>query len=121
MDIKAPAADGRPRYVTGIDAQTGTVTVGSREDLKVTEITADRLKYLHPAMDGEFECDVQVRAHGSVVACHAQVDRDADTMVLKLTEPLSGVAPGQAAVLYFPSPDELGDIVIGSGTIIETA
>ena len=42
-------------------------------------------------------------------------------MVLKLTEPLSGVAPGQAAVLYFPSPDELGDIVIGSGTIIETA
>lgn len=121
LDIKAPAADGRPRYVTGIDAQTGTVTVGSREDLKVTEITADRLKYLHPAMDGEFECDVQVRAHGSVVACHAQVDRDADTMVLKLTEPLSGVAPGQAAVLYFPSPDELGDIVIGSGTIIETA
>src|SRR5699024_12817282 len=66
-------------------------------------------------------CDVQVRAHGSVVACHAQVDRDADTMVFKPTEPLSGVAPGQAAVPYFPSPDELGDIVIGSGTIIETA
>src|SRR5699024_6480401 len=70
---------------------------------KVTRISADRLKYLHPAMDGEFDCDVQVRAHGSVVSCHAEVDRDADTMILTLNEPLSGVAPGQAAVLYFPS------------------
>ncbi|MDN5784510.1 MAG: tRNA 2-thiouridine(34) synthase MnmA [Corynebacterium casei] len=121
LDIKAPAADGRPRYVTGIDAQTGTVTVGSREDLKVTEITADRLKFLHPAMDGEFDCDVQVRAHGSVVSCHARVDRNSDMMILTLNEPLTGVAPGQAAVLYFPSPDELGDIVIGSGTITQTA
>ncbi|MEX3562563.1 tRNA 2-thiouridine(34) synthase MnmA [Corynebacterium phoceense] len=117
LDIKAPAADGRPRYVTDIDAATGTVTVGSREDLKVTRITADRLKYLHPAMDGEFDCDVQVRAHGSVVRCHAVVDRANDTMTLELGEPLDGVARGQAAVLYLPSPDELGDIVIGSGTI----
>ena len=117
LDIKAPAADGRPRYVTDIDAATGTVTVGSREDLKVTRIPADRLKYLHPAMDGEFDCDVQVRAHGSVVRCHAVVDRANDTMTLELDEPLDGVARGQAAVLYLPSPDELGDIVIGSGTI----
>lgn len=117
LDIKAPAADGRPRYVTDIDASTGTVTVGSREELKVTRITADRLKYLHPAMDGAFDCDVQVRAHGSVVRCHAVVDRANDTMTLELDEPLDGVARGQAAVLYLPSPDELGDIVIGSGTI----
>ncbi|MCQ9334789.1 tRNA 2-thiouridine(34) synthase MnmA [Corynebacterium phoceense] len=117
LDIKAPAADGRPRYVTDIDASTGTVTVGSREELKVTRITADRLKYLHPAMEGAFDCDVQVRAHGSVVRCHAIVDRANDTMTLELDEPLDGVARGQAAVLYLPSPDELGDIVIGSGTI----
>ena len=68
-------------------------------------------------MDGEFDCDVQVRAHGSVVRCHAVVDRANDTMTLELDEPLDGVARGQAAVLYLPSPDELGDIVIGSGTI----
>lgn len=120
LDIKAPAADGRPRYVTDIDASTGTVTVGSREELKVTRITADRLKYLHPAMEGAFDCDVQVRAHGSVVRCHAIVDRANDTMTLELDEPLDGVARGQAAVLYLPSPDELGDIVIGSGTINAT-
>ena len=121
LDIKEPTADGRPRYVTDIDAASGTVTVGSREDLAVTRIQADRLKYLHPAMDGELECEVQVRAHGSVVPCKAFVDREGDKMTLELKEPLSGVARGQAAVLYLPSPDELGDIVLGSGTICGTA
>ncbi|APT92744.1 thiouridylase [Corynebacterium phocae] len=121
LDIKAPAADGRPRYVTDIDPATGTVTVGSREDLKVTRITADRLKSLHPAMDGTVECEVQVRAHGSVVPCTAEIDTEADTMTLTLAQPLDGVARGQAAVLYLPSPDDLGDIVMGSGTIVGTA
>ncbi|OFN75795.1 tRNA 2-thiouridine(34) synthase MnmA [Corynebacterium sp. HMSC074E01] len=121
LDIKTPTADGSPRYVTDIDAATGTVTVGSRADLAVTRIEADRLKYLHPAMEGDFDCEVQVRAHGSVVPCRAHVDREADRMTLELKEPLSGVARGQAAVLYLPSPDELGDIVLGSGTICGTA
>lgn len=120
LDIKTPAADGRPRYVTDIDAATGTVTVGSREDLRIQTIGADRLKYLHPAMDGELDCLVQVRAHGSVVACRAVIDRDADSMQLELKEPLSGVARGQAAVLYLPTDDGLGDIVLGSGTICAT-
>lgn len=118
LDIKAPAADGRPRYVTDIDAATGTVTVGSREELQIFTIHADRLKFLHPAMDGELDCEVQVRAHGGVVTCHATIDREADTMLLKLHEPLSGVARGQAAVLYLPDAD--GDIVLGSGTICGT-
>lgn len=120
LDIKTPAADGRPRYVTDIDANTGTVTVGSREDLRIQTIGADRLKYLHPAMEGELHCLVQVRAHGSVVRCRAVIDREADSMHLELQEPLSGVARGQAAVLYMPTDDGLGDIVLGSGTICST-
>ncbi|WKD59433.1 tRNA 2-thiouridine(34) synthase MnmA [Corynebacterium caspium] len=119
LNITVPAADGKPRYVTDIDPTTGTVTVGSRADLEVLEITADRLKFLHPAMDGTFEAEVQVRAHGGIVACTATVDRDADKMVLRLHKALSGVARGQAAVLYLP--DQAGDIVIGSGTICGTS
>lgn len=118
LDIKTPTADGTPRYVTDINAATGVVTVGSKRDLSVTTIRADRLKRLHPAMDGELDCEVQVRAHGSVVPCHATVK--GDEMTLELLEPLQGVARGQAAVLYLPSPDELGDIVLGSGTICGT-
>ncbi|MFC2375323.1 MAG: tRNA 2-thiouridine(34) synthase MnmA [Corynebacterium matruchotii] len=119
LDIKQPAADGQPRYVTDINAQTGTVTVGSRRDLSVGVIDADRLKYLHPMMDGSFDADVQVRAHGSVVPCHVTVDREADFMRLELKKALQGVARGQAAVLYLPDPG--GDIVLGSGTICGTA
>ena len=40
-------------------------------------------------------------------------------MELELHESLSGVARGQAAVVYLP--DEGGDIVAGSGTICATA
>ncbi|AIG64277.1 thiouridylase [Corynebacterium atypicum] len=109
LDIKVPAADGRPRYVTDIDALSGTVTVGPRAALDVTEIKADRIKRLHEAMDGQFDCEVQVRAHGEVVACRAEVT--GDEMTLELATPLSGVARGQAAVLYAE------DVVLGSGTI----
>ena len=119
LDLRNPAADGRPRYVTDINAQTGVVTVGPRENLAVTTIHADRLKFLHPAMEGEVECEVQVRAHGSVVPCRARIDKDNDRMELSLHTPLQGVARGQAAVLYLPDPD--GDIVLGSGTICGTA
>ena len=119
LDLRNPAADGRPRYVTDINAQTGVVTVGPRENLAITTIHADRLKFLHPAMKGELECEVQVRAHGSVVPCHARIDKDNDRMELSLHTPLQGVARGQAAVLYLPDPD--GDIVLGSGTICGTA
>lgn len=118
LDIKQPAADGKPRYVTDINAQTGTVIVGSKADLEVSVIQADRLKYLHPAMTGTFEAEVQVRAHGCVSPCMVSVDADNDFMELHLHEPLSGVARGQAAVLYLPDPD--GDIVLGSGTICGT-
>ncbi|WP_342319585.1 tRNA 2-thiouridine(34) synthase MnmA [Corynebacterium mayonis] len=116
LDLREPAADGKPRYVTAIDAETGDVTVGPREALKVHEIRADRLKVLHEAMSGTFEALVQVRAHGGVVGCRATIE--GDEMVLALHEPLEGVAPGQAAVIYLPDPDGRGDIVLGSGTIL---
>ena len=119
LDLRVPAADGKPRYVTDVDTETGTVTVGPREALKIHQITADRLKVLHPAMEGEFEANVQIRAHGGVVKCTARIGDD--SMTLDLHTPLEGVARGQAAVLYLPDPDGLGDVVLGSGTICATA
>ncbi|AWT25856.1 tRNA-specific 2-thiouridylase MnmA [Corynebacterium provencense] len=125
LGLPGPATDGQPRYVTDIDAATGTVTVGRREDLRVGHITADRLKRLDPRRHGTtFRCDVQVRAHGGVVPATATLHGGAadgpDSRVeLELHEPLRGVARGQAAVVYLPDPE--GDILIGSGTIRATA
>ncbi|WP_348537361.1 aminomethyltransferase beta-barrel domain-containing protein, partial [Nocardia carnea] len=46
-------------------------------------------------------------------------DGGPDGLRVQLHEPLSGVARGQAAVLY--RPDAAGDVVLGSGTIAATA
>ena len=68
LGIAGPGADGRPRYVTGIDAQTSTVTVGDAADLDVWQVAGDRPVFTSGiAPNGPVECAVQVRAHGSVV------------------------------------------------------
>ena len=114
LGIAGPGPDGRPRYVTGIDADTGTVHVGEAADLERVE--ADRraarvhLRWL-PA--GPVECAVQVRAHGGIADGVAEL-RDGQ-LVVDLRSPLRGVAPGQTMVLYLPDPD--GDEVLGSATI----
>ena len=69
---------------------------------------------------------VQVRAHGQPVDCTVDVKAGPEDALtgrggafeLKLSEPLRGIAPGQAAVLYHADP--AGDYVLGSGTIIAT-
>ncbi|MBU8834524.1 tRNA 2-thiouridine(34) synthase MnmA [Mycolicibacterium goodii] len=114
LGIPGPGADGRPRYVTAIDAETGTVRVGPAEDLEVWELTGDRPVFtsgVEPA--GPIECQVQVRAHGGITDTVAEL-RDG-RLELSLRAPLRGVAPGQTMVLYRPDPD--GDEVIASATI----
>ena len=117
LGLPGPAADGRPRYVTAIDAGAGTVTVGGGEHLLSTHITAASPYWLVDDELRETDCEVQIRAHGE--ATPARVTRLGDgpgaRLEIELLEPVRGVAPGQAAVLYRPEPG--GDRVLGSGTI----
>ena len=59
------------------------------------------------------DCAAQVRAHGEAVP--AVASGTGDRVVVRLAEPLLGVAPGQAVVLY------AGSRVLGSATISRTA
>ncbi|MEV4279757.1 tRNA 2-thiouridine(34) synthase MnmA [Actinoplanes xinjiangensis] len=111
LDLRVPAADGRPRYVLSITPVSNTVTVGPREDLAVDVVTADRPIW-HAASDAT-DCEVQLRAHGEVVG--ASVSVTGETLVATLKSPARGVAAGQAIVAYRPDPG--GDIVLGSATI----
>jgi len=111
LDLRVPAADGRPRYVLSITPTTNTVTVGPREDLAVDVVTATR-----PIWHGAttpVECDVQLRAHGEVVPAAVTV-ADGE-LIARLRVPARGVAAGQAIVAYRRDPG--GDIVLGSATI----
>ena len=115
LGIAGPGPDGRPRYVTGIDAESGTVRVGEVEDLEVWSLTGrDAVFTSGTALDGLVDCEVQVRAHGGIAAGIAGV---VDGLLdVALRAPLRGVAPGQTMVLYRPDPD--GDEVLGSATLV---
>ncbi|TCP52101.1 tRNA (5-methylaminomethyl-2-thiouridylate)-methyltransferase [Tamaricihabitans halophyticus] len=120
LGIDAPAQDGRPRYVLSLEPVSGTVRVGSAEQLAVEEIYAHRP--IWPSgkefggRAGPVRCVAQVRAHGSTAAAESELV--GDELVVRLTEPLTGVAPGQAVVLY--EQDNHGDLVLGSGKIART-
>ncbi len=117
LGIAGPAPDGRPRYVTAIDAETGTVHVGSVEDLDVWALTGERPVFAGGrAFDAPVYCDVQVRAHGEIVPALAEYVDGA--LRVRLRSALRGVAAGQTLVLYRPDDSGVdGDEVLASATI----
>jgi tRNA-uridine 2-sulfurtransferase len=114
LGIAGPGPDGQPRYVTGIDAVTGTVRVGAADDLDVSTLTGEKPVFTAgTAPQGPVEGVVQVRAHGGIADAVAQL-RDG-RLIADLRTPIRGVAPGQTMVLYRPDP--AGDEVIASATV----
>jgi tRNA-uridine 2-sulfurtransferase len=112
LRVDRPAADGKPRYVLDISPVTRTVTVGTAEELDVGVLVAQAPRWCGPVPVAAVACSAQVRAHGRAVPAIAEVI-GAEVHV-ELDEPVRGVAPGQAVVLYD------GDRVIGSATVSST-
>jgi tRNA-specific 2-thiouridylase len=111
LRLGTPAEDGRPRYVLDIEPVGGTVRVGPREALAVRRLSGARPRWCGGVPD-RLDGTVQLRAHG---AEHRAVATVCDDRVdVELVEPASGVAPGQAAVLYD------GSRVVGSVTVATT-
>jgi tRNA-uridine 2-sulfurtransferase len=95
--------------VLTITPTTNTITVGPRDALAVKTISAIQPTWTGQPPDGEWSGQVQVRAHGHPMAATVWV-HDQDLEVV-LDSPTTGVAPGQAVVLY------TGSRVVGSATI----
>jgi tRNA-specific 2-thiouridylase len=115
LDLRVAAPDRQPRYVLSITPVTNTVTVGPAAALDVSLVVGERPVWTAPSFD--VDCDVQLRAHGSVVP--ASVSASGGRLTAVLSQPARGVASGQAMVCYQPDPD--GDIVLGSATIVSTS
>jgi tRNA-specific 2-thiouridylase len=103
-----------PRYVLRVEPAANQVVVGGREDLAVGAVELERPS----ATDGlglrPGRAAARLRAHGAEVGCQVVPGPDGRVR-LELDEPVLGVAPGQAGVLYD------GDLVLGGGTIAATS
>lgn len=114
LALRRPAADGRPRFVTGVDVATNRVIVGPVELLGIDVIEGESARWCGPAPTGELTCGVQLRAHGEEIPAVARAEGDGRVRV-RLGRRTRGVAAGQAVVLYE------GTRVVGSATITGTA
>ncbi|WP_084038176.1 tRNA 2-thiouridine(34) synthase MnmA [Demequina sp. NBRC 110053] len=113
LGIGRPAADGAPRYVTGVDTARNVVTVGPETLLSVTTLTGEDVVWLAPDVPASapVRCEAQVRAHGAPVP--GTVVRADARVTVELDEPLRGVAAGQSLVVYDGSR-VLGQATVGS-------
>jgi tRNA-uridine 2-sulfurtransferase len=119
LKLGTPAADGKPRFVLEIRPKENKVVVGPEALLAIDEIRGIKVSWAglpiaEVGSGAEFDCYAQVRAHGDPVPATARMEAAADAtgnLVVTLTEPLRGVAPGQTVVLY------QGSRVLGQATI----
>ena len=112
LRIGTPAADGQPRYVLDIEPVTQTVTVGTRDQLDIDYLRGIKPRWCGTVPSAELACTVQLRAHGEEYPAVARVS--GAEVEVDLLAAASGIAPGQAVVMYE------GSRVIGSATIAST-
>lgn len=103
-------AAAEPVYVVSLQPGVDRVVVGPVAALRVEEITVDGMvRHVSPLPD---TARVQLRSSGATVT--VAVEDQGERVVLVPLESVSGVAPGQTAVLY------ADDLVLAAGTIAAT-
>ena len=101
---------GEPRFVVRIEPETNRVVIGSRDELGRSSLEADRINWLLPQPPFGETLTAQIRYQHQPAVCEVSSIGD-DRILVQFAEPQSGVAPGQAVVLY------RDDRVVGGGWI----
>ncbi len=110
LALQRPAPGGDPRYVLSIRPADNTVVVGPKRLLEADVVRAERAVWTSGVAPGQrVTCEVQLRAHG--MTSPATVTVSEGSVTARLDVPQTGVAAGQALVIYD------GDTVLGSATI----
>lgn len=104
---------GKPAFVTHIDPDHNTVTLGDEEDLQQKEMRVGKLnliKYDQLPAGMEVTTKIRYKDSGSL----STIFPDQDAVRVQFYEDAKGVAPGQSAVFYE------GDDVIAGGIILRS-
>ncbi len=99
-------------YVTGIDPESNTVTIGSNDDLMKTTLYARKVNLI--AMDRietPLRCSAKIRYRHKEQPCTVTQPEE-DLLKVVFDEPQRAITPGQSVVLYD------GDVVLGGGVIV---
>ena len=109
---KGLGAFGKPMFVTGMNAQNNTVTIGENGSQYSIGFVADKLNYIaFDKLEEPMRASVKIRFKAKEQP--ALITPNADgTVTVIFDEPQRSVTPGQSAVFYD------GDIVLGGGRII---
>lgn len=91
---------GKPAYVVRLNAEKNTVVLGDEADLQTTAFFAENAELVNPeAFFADPNLTVRIRYHSNPVTCRAEILPDGRLLV-RTTETLSAVTPGQSAVFY---------------------
>lgn len=99
-----------PLYVTGIDADKNTITVGSKEQIFSSEMTASNLNWIAAQPAGKIKVQAKIRYRAQESGATITPVNDKQVFV-QFDVPQMAVTPGQSVVFYD------GDTVIGGGII----
>ena len=103
-------AVGTPIYVSELDADTATVTVGPRDAMLSETVFVDQMSWLCEPPTALIRADVKIRYHHNAAPADL-IPISHDRLRVEFDEPQAAVTPGQAAVFYD------GDEVLGGGWI----
>jgi tRNA-specific 2-thiouridylase len=107
LGISSPS----PLYVTGINANDGSIRVGLEGQLFARRFTVEGVNILVSDEDIPEKADAKIRYRHKPGAAIVKLASDAAEVIFD--EPQKAITPGQSAVFYN------GDIVIGGGVIGE--
>lgn len=104
-------ATGEPVYVTHINADTNTITVGPESELLKFTVAASQLNFIkYGSVDNELRGEAKIRYNDPGAPC-AVKQTGLDSLEVTFFERRKAVTPGQALVVYE------GEDVVGGGWI----
>jgi tRNA-specific 2-thiouridylase len=109
-------AMGIPYYVTGIDAETNTVTLGPKEEVMSKKFRAKEINWLMDEPASSFRAKVKIRYNDT--GASATVFPQENAVTVEFDEPVSAITPGQLAAFYIREDGR--NRLIGGGWIDKT-
>ena len=97
-------------YVIDIEPKTNTVYVGYKKELEVKELTLNNIEWNYPITEKKFNALVKIRYNMKAVRASVDVNENIN---IEFLEPVSGLTPGQACVIYYINDGHL----LGGGFI----